>query len=121
VIYGCLSFNKCTLCKSLWIKASAKCPKCKCKCIPILISFPLVSSPGSPVCCPQQRHARLLQLSTARLVVVIVVVLLVHGAINAISDAGRKKQQTTSNNKQQQQQQQQHPGAFSKTKAFVQR
>jgi len=25
------SFNKYTLCKSLWIKASAKCPKCKCK------------------------------------------------------------------------------------------
>jgi len=32
VIYCCLSFNKYTLCKSLWIKASAKCPKCKCKC-----------------------------------------------------------------------------------------
>ncbi|CAL8362055.1 unnamed protein product [Arctogadus glacialis] len=23
--------NKCTCCKSLWIKASTKCPKCKCK------------------------------------------------------------------------------------------
>jgi len=29
--YIAVSFNKCTLCKSLWIKASAKCPKCKCK------------------------------------------------------------------------------------------
>jgi len=27
---GTVSFNKCTLCKSLWIKVSAKCPKCKC-------------------------------------------------------------------------------------------
>jgi len=24
-----LSFNKCTLCQSLWIKSSVKCPKCK--------------------------------------------------------------------------------------------
>jgi len=30
--YIAVSFNKCTLCKSLWIKASAKCPKCKCCC-----------------------------------------------------------------------------------------
>jgi len=28
--YIAVSFNKCTLCKSLWIKASAKCPKYKC-------------------------------------------------------------------------------------------
>ena len=27
-----VSFNKCTLCKSLWIIASAKCPKWKWKC-----------------------------------------------------------------------------------------
>ena len=27
-IYGCLSCDKCTSCKSLWIKASAECPKC---------------------------------------------------------------------------------------------
>jgi len=27
-----VSFNKCIYCKSPWIKASAKCPKCKCKC-----------------------------------------------------------------------------------------
>ena len=27
-----LSCDKCTYCKSLWTKASAKCPKCKCKC-----------------------------------------------------------------------------------------
>jgi len=25
-------YEICTLCKSLWIKASAKCPECKCKC-----------------------------------------------------------------------------------------
>jgi len=30
--YIAVSFNKCTLCKSLWIKASAKCPKCKYTC-----------------------------------------------------------------------------------------
>jgi len=30
--YIAVSFNKCTLCKSFWIKAPAKCPKCKCKC-----------------------------------------------------------------------------------------
>jgi len=29
--YIAVSFNKCTYCKSLWIKASAKRPKCKCK------------------------------------------------------------------------------------------
>jgi hypothetical protein len=29
-IYCCTSYDKCTYCKSLWIKASAKCPKCKC-------------------------------------------------------------------------------------------
>jgi len=28
--YIVVSFNKCTLCKSLWMKASAKCRKCKC-------------------------------------------------------------------------------------------
>jgi len=33
VIYCCLSFYKCTLCKSLWIKAPAKYPKCNCKCV----------------------------------------------------------------------------------------
>ena len=27
-----LSCDKCTYCKSLWTKVSAKCPKCKCKC-----------------------------------------------------------------------------------------
>jgi len=31
--YIAVSFNKCTLCKSLWIKASAKCPTCKCQMI----------------------------------------------------------------------------------------
>ena len=30
-IYFCTSYDKCTYCKLLWIKASAKCPKCKCK------------------------------------------------------------------------------------------
>jgi len=30
--YIAVSFNKCTFCKSRWIKASAECPKCKCKC-----------------------------------------------------------------------------------------
>ena len=28
-----LSSDKCTYCKSLWIKASAKCPKCKLLCV----------------------------------------------------------------------------------------
>ena len=32
VMYCDTSYNKCTYCKSLWIKASDKCPKCKCKC-----------------------------------------------------------------------------------------
>jgi len=36
--YIAVSFNKCTLSKSLWIKASAKCPKCKCKKSSIIIS-----------------------------------------------------------------------------------
>ena len=27
-----LSCDKCSYCKSLWTKASAKCPECKCKC-----------------------------------------------------------------------------------------
>ena len=31
-IYWCTFYDKCTYCKSLWIKASAKWPKCKCKC-----------------------------------------------------------------------------------------
>ena len=31
-IYCCTSYDKCTYCKSLWIKASATCPKCKRKC-----------------------------------------------------------------------------------------
>ena len=35
-IYCCTSYDKCTYCKSLWIKASAKCPKCKCKCKKII-------------------------------------------------------------------------------------
>jgi len=30
-IYCCLFFDKCTYCKALLIKASARCPKCKCK------------------------------------------------------------------------------------------
>ena len=30
-MYWDTSYDKCTYCKSLWIKASAKCPKCKCK------------------------------------------------------------------------------------------
>jgi len=40
ILYISVSFNKCTLCKSLWIKASAKSPKCKCKCnntTPVLV------------------------------------------------------------------------------------
>ena len=31
-MYCDTSYDKCTYCKSLWIKESAKCPKCKCKC-----------------------------------------------------------------------------------------
>jgi len=30
--YIAVSFNKCNLCKSFWIKAPAKCPQCKRKC-----------------------------------------------------------------------------------------
>ena len=30
-IYCFTSYDKCTYCKSLWVKSSAKCPKCKCK------------------------------------------------------------------------------------------
>ena len=30
-IYCFTSYDKCTYCKLLWIKASGKCPKCKCK------------------------------------------------------------------------------------------
>jgi len=40
--YTAVSFNKCTDCKSLWIKEPAKCPKCKCK----------RPSPVSHVCSP---------------------------------------------------------------------
>ena len=29
-MYCLTSYDKCTYCKSLWIKAPAKCPKCKC-------------------------------------------------------------------------------------------
>jgi len=35
-----VSFNKYTLCKSLWIKASAKCPKCECVCFVFLDAVP---------------------------------------------------------------------------------
>lgn len=37
-----LSCDKCTHCKSLWIKASAKCPQCKCKCNVNVFNFILL-------------------------------------------------------------------------------
>ena len=60
--YCFTSYDKCTDCKSLWIKASAKCPKCKCKCkreslsvsrsVSLSVSF---SCPLHPVLLPHQR------------------------------------------------------------------
>ena len=32
-IYCCFTLNKCNYCKSLWIKATPTCPKCKCNVI----------------------------------------------------------------------------------------
>jgi len=56
-IYIAVSFYKCTFCKLLWIRVSAKCPKCKCKILDDILSNitilnPVLSPTTSPPAAP---------------------------------------------------------------------